>query len=280
MNYIEALSQGTKALENTTSTSPSLDAEVLLRHVTGLSKEDLISNRLLKISPKHLEKYLELVQERKKGMPVAYLTGEKEFFSYKFKVNKHVLIPRPETETLVERIAFELKGKHDLRILDIGTGSGCIIVSLAKTLSNANRYAASDESARALAVAEENAAAHKVKVKFIRSDLTRTTGTDYDVIVANLPYLPSIDDPSIKFEPKEALLAKKKGLALYEKLFKELAKSEHKPVLYLEFGHDQAEEIKNLAETQMPGSRVEVFKDLSGVPRFARIWRRQQEKAN
>lgn len=276
---MEALNEGTKFLENTDSTSPSLDAEVLLRFVTGLSKEDLISNRLLNINPSKYAKYLDILKDRKKGLPVAYLTGTKEFFGYKFKVNKHVLIPRPETEILVERIAFELKGKHNLKILDIGTGSGCIIISLAKTLSNANHYSASDLSARALAVAEENAAAHRVKVKFYRSDLTRTTGTDYDVIVANLPYLPAITDPSIKFEPKEALVAKKRGLALYEQLFKELAESESKPLIYLEFGHDQAEEIKKLAEEHLPDSRVEIFKDLSGVPRFARIWRKHNKTA-
>lgn len=274
MTYIEALNQGTNILENSQSTSPSLDAEVLLRFVSGMSKEDLISNRLAKIDPKKFQKYQELLGERKKGLPIAYITGMKEFFGYRFKVNKHVLIPRPETETLVERLAFEMKGKHNLRILDIGTGSGCIIISLAKTLSNQNQYFASDESQRALAIAQANAEANHVKVKFTRSDLTKNTGTEYDVIIANLPYLSNIKDPSIKFEPASALVAKKGGLDLYERLFKEVATSGNKPLIYLEFGHDHAERIITLAEHYMPDSRVEIFKDLSGIPRFARIWHR------
>jgi release factor glutamine methyltransferase len=277
MNYIEALNQGTKLLEGSDSTSPSLDAEVLLRYITGLSKEDLISNRFVNLTALKLQKYTEVLKERQKGLPIAYLTGEKEFFNYKFKVNKHVLIPRPETETLVEKIAFELKGKHNLKILDIGTGSGCIIVSLAKTLSNNNQYFASDDSQRALAVAEENAKAHHVKVKFMRSDLTRITGTDYDVIVANLPYLADQSDPSIQYEPKQALVAKKNGLDLYFRLFKELSESKHKPVLYLEFGHDQAYHIKTIAKESLPGAMIEIFKDLSGIPRFARIWQPQSK---
>jgi release factor glutamine methyltransferase len=275
MTYLEALNEGTKFLEQTESTSPSLDAEVLLRSATGLSKEDLISNRMLKIPEQKHETYAGFLKERKKGLPVAYITGEKEFFGYKFKVNRHVLIPRPETETLVEKISFELKGKHNLKILDVGTGSGCIIISLAKTLSNANQYFASDESHRALTVAEENAKTYHVKVKFMRSDLTEKTGTDYDVIVANLPYLPKIEDPSIRFEPPAALVAKKNGLDLYLRLFKELAESENKPSVYLEFGHDQAEQIQAMAQEFLPDSRLEIFKDMSGIPRFARLWQRK-----
>jgi release factor glutamine methyltransferase len=276
MTYVEALNQATQDLQATASTSPHLDAEVLLCYVLKFSKEDLISNRKGTIKESEWEKYQELVKERKKGMPVAYLTGVKEFYSLKFKVNKHVLIPRPETETLVDKMVFELKGRHNLKILDIGTGSGCIIVSLAKNLSNANQYFGSDESTRALAVAEENAALNHVNIKFLRSDLTRTTGMDYDVIVANLPYLPGIEDDSIKFEPKQALVAKNGGLKLYKKLFEEIGASGHSPAIYLEFGHDQAEQIKKLAEASLTGAKTEIFKDLSGIPRFARIWQKSK----
>lgn len=272
MKITEAYNWATQQIATTSSTSPSLDAEVLLCFVLGFNKTDFITHRNDGLNDLKLEKFQALVKERMHGMPVAYLTGTKEFYGFKFKVNKHVLIPRPETETLVDRIVFELKGKHNLRILDIGTGSGCIIISLAKTLSNANFYYGSDESQRALAVAEENAALHKVKVKFIRSDLMRTTGTDYDVIVANLPYLAKIADESIKFEPKTALVAKKGGLELYEKLFKEIAASHNRPLIYLEFGHDQAEQIKSMVHLYLPEATTETFKDLSGIPRFARIW--------
>lgn len=275
MTVIEAYRWACSELENTVSTSPQLDAEVLLCSILKLKKEDFVAQRNMEAPTLKIEKFKDFVRERKKGMPVAYLTGEKEFFRLKFKVNKHVLIPRPETETLVERIVFEMKDRHSLRFLDIGTGSGCIIVSLAKNLSNTNFYYGSDESTRALAIAEENAAAHKVKVKFIRSDLTRATGMDYNVVIANLPYLSALEDPSTGFEPKSALIAKNGGVELYERLFQELASVPHKPLLYLEFGHDHADSIKTLAANHMPDATVEIFKDLAGSPRFARIWQKQ-----
>jgi release factor glutamine methyltransferase len=275
MIIIEAYRWACSELENTISTSPQLDAEVLLCSAAGFTKENFVAQRNSELSPQKLGKFQDMVKSRKKGMPVAYLTGEKEFYNLKFKVNKNVLIPRPETETLVERLCFEMKGRHNLRFLDIGTGSGCIIISLAKNLSNANHYYGSDESARALGVAEENAANHKVKVNFIRSDLTRTTGLDYDIVIANLPYLSALEDPSTEFEPAQALLAKKGGLDLYERLFKELSAAPRKPLLYLEFGHDHADEIKALAAEHLPEAIVEIFKDLAGIPRFARIWQKQ-----
>lgn len=275
MTVLEAYRWACQELENTVSTSPHLDAEVLLCFTLGFSKENFVSFRNNQIEGYKLDKFQEYVKQRKKGMPVAYITGQKEFYKLKFKVNKNVLIPRPETETLVEHMAFQLKGRHNLKILDIGTGSGCIIISLAKNLSNANQYFASDESAKALSTAQENADFHKVKIKFTRSDLTKSTGTEYDVIVANLPYLPRLEDPSTEYEPKMALVATKNGLELYERLFEELNKGEYKPIIYLEFGHDQAEQIKALAQEFLPDSTVTIFNDMGGVPRFARIWRKQ-----
>lgn len=275
MTVIEAYLWACKELENTVSTSPQLDAEVLLCSAAGFTKEDFVAQRNSELGPQKLGKFEDMVKTRKKGMPVAYLTGEKEFYNLKFKVNKNVLIPRPETETLVERICFEMKGRHNLRFLDIGTGSGCIIISLAKNLSNANHYYGSDESARALGVAEENAQRHKVKVKFIRSDLTKTTGVDYDIVIANLPYLSALEDPSTEFEPKTALIAKNGGLELYQRLFQELAQAPRKPLLYLEFGHDHADQINTLASEYLPEATTEIFKDLAGAPRFARIWQKQ-----
>lgn len=275
MTVIEGYRWACFELENTVSTSPHLDAEVLLCSILGFTKENFFAFRNQEIEGYKLDKFQDSIKSRKKGMPVAYITGEKEFYNLKFKVNKNVLIPRPETETLVEHLVFEMKGRHNVRFLDIGTGSGCIIISMAKNLSNANHYHASDESAKALGVAQENAERHKVKITFTRSDLTKNTGTDYDVVIANLPYLSALEDPSTEFEPKSALVAGKGGLELYERLFAELATGSHKPLLYLEFGHDQADQIKKLAAQFLPDSTVTVFNDMSGIPRFARIWRKQ-----
>jgi release factor glutamine methyltransferase len=275
MTALEVYKWACTELENTISTSPQLDAEVLLCSAVGFTKENFVAQRNSELTQQKITKFQDMVKDRKKGVPVAYLTGEKEFYNLKFKVNKNVLIPRPETETLVERLCFEMKGRHNLRFLDIGTGSGCIIISLAKNLSNANHYYGSDESARALGVAEENAVLHKVKVKFIRSDLTRATGLDFDIVIANLPYLPTLEDPSTEFEPKTALIAKNGGLELYERLFKELSAAPRKPLLYLEFGHDHADQIKALAAAHLPEAAVEIFKDHAGILRFARIWQKQ-----
>lgn len=275
MTVTEAYNWGCTELTAPDNPSPALDAEVLLCSVLKLDKENFVSHRNSLLEPAQLAAYQDLVAARKGGMPVAYLTGEKEFYNLKFKVNKHVLIPRPETETLVERIIFETKDRHNLRILDIGTGSGCIIISLANNLSSANFYYGSDDSTRALAVAQDNAIRHRVKVSFLRSDLTKHTGADYDIIIANLPYLPVADHPSVAFEPKEALVAKNHGLELYQRLFHELGQAHSRAIIYLEFGHDQAEHIKALTLQHLPGAEIEIFKDLWGHPRFARIWQKK-----
>ncbi|OGE81914.1 MAG: hypothetical protein A3E98_00795 [Candidatus Doudnabacteria bacterium RIFCSPHIGHO2_12_FULL_48_11] len=251
-----------------------------------------------------------LIKQRQAGWPAAYLTGEKKFYGLKFFVNKNVLIPRPETEGLVELVLSRIT-KHipRIRILDVGTGSGCIIISLARNLQPATcNLFASDISLQALTVAKKNARRHKVKIAFRQGDLLNPwVGRKFDIIVANLPYLAKLEHPSIRFEPKQALIAKKRGLALYEKLFIQIAQNssptpplkrrgklqasssgkalgssppqeerlgeegQGPKLIFLEFDPRQTLQIKNLARKHLPGFQQKIFKDLSGHNRFMRL---------
>jgi len=304
-----------------------LDAEVLLAHVLKKSRVDIFVRTDTFVHKAQTQKFQRLVKKRQAGWPVAYLTNEKEFFGLKFYVDKNVLVPRPETEGLVELALAKIKDqKSKIKILDIGTGSGCIIISLAKSLFAYSReldheYFASDISTAALKVARKNARLHKVHISFKQSDilegwparhlpdtlsLSRRAGASdksskqgvaggknqhFDIIVANLPYLASLSDPSTQFEPKQALIAQKKGLALIEKLFKQIAWINNSPqpplnlrgggpdlsgpgallpkYVFLEIGHDQGTKIKNLAKKFLPGFDTKISKDLFGQARYA-----------
>ncbi len=267
MTIRETLNQATKELK-TKSTSPNLDAEVLLAFVLNKPKEYLLINPSQKLLRNQLRNYNQLIQKRILEWPVAYLIGHKEFFGLDFIVTKDVLIPRPETEGLVELILSQAHGKK-LSILDIGTGSGNIIITLAKKISG--QFFASDISHQALAVAKRNAKNHNVKITFKQGSLLQPwKKQNFDIIVANLPYLPRETDSSTKFEPKRALIAKNHGLALYEELFKQTATLTSLPSsLLLEIGHNQRVEIKKLAKRYLPAYETKNSKDLTGRIRIA-----------
>ncbi|MBI4049264.1 MAG: peptide chain release factor N(5)-glutamine methyltransferase [Candidatus Doudnabacteria bacterium] len=296
------------------------DAAVLLSFVLKKDKAFLFFYPEKTLTKNQKRKFLSLIKKRKAGWPVAYLTGEKEFYGLKFFVNRNVLIPRPETEGLVELLLSEIKDQRSLSILDLGTGSGCIIISLAKTLetnpssglwppspigrrklqTNPKRtelpsphgrgdggegleFFASDLSTNALSVAKKNARRHKVRIAFKHGDLLKPWKRQrFDIIVANLPYLAKLEDPSTKFEPKKALIAKRQGLALIEKLFKQITLSRPSATLpqrgrgklkyiFLEMDPRQTAKIKNLAKKYLPNFKTKIFKDLTRRPRFAQI---------
>ena len=287
MTIRQALNSATRILKRK-STSPSLDAEVLLAYVLKKPKTDIFVRMDNFVYKRDRQKFLALIKKRSQGWPVAYLTHEKEFFGLKFYVDKNVLIPRPETEGLVDLVLEKLKiVNYKLKILDIGTGSGCIIVSLAKSLRNAElvsasqprdpeinsgfRYFASDISSAALKIARKNARRHKVKVNFKKSNLLSAWKNQrFDVIVANLPYLAKETDPSTKFEPKKALIAKNHGLGLIAKLLQQISTLSAPPsALFLEIGHDQGAKIKKLAAKWLPSFDTKIFRDMSGKNRYA-----------
>ena len=269
------------------------DAAILLSFVLKRDKAFLFTYPEKPLTRKQEQKFRRLVKQRSKGMPVAYLTGKKEFFGLEFFLNRHVLIPRPETEGLVELIlgaAFVRSQKSGAKILDLGTGSGCIIITLANRLgdpesSSGLRFFASDISKAALKVAQKNAKRHSVEITFKQGDLLkpwlarRSLGAGgknqrFDVVVANLPYLAK-QTASTKFEPKNALVAKKQGLELIEKLIRQIrSHSQIRPFadsIFLEFDPRQETKIKTLAASLLPGYKIKFFRDLAGLPRFARF---------
>ncbi len=262
---------GIKKLHKT-SPSAVIDTEVLLSFVLGKSREYVMINPKKEIKPKDEKDFLKLIDRRAAGWPVAYLTESKEFYGQKFFVNKNVLIPRPETEGLVDLVLDHAKNKKSLSIVDIGTGSGNIIITLAKKLGDKNKYFASDISTSALSVAKKNSKQLKTRIKFAQGNLLKPWGKQrFDIIVANLPYLAKETDRSTKFEPKGALVATKKGLKLYEELFKQLYLLHSTSYILLEIGHDQGPAIKKLARKFWPVSKINIYKDLFGRTRFAVI---------
>jgi len=269
MTITQLLNLGMKTLK--TSTSKTLDSEVLLAHILDKPKEYLLMHSAGKVDPKLEKKYLTSINRRLLGWPVAYLVKEKKFYGLKFYVDEHVLIPRPETEGLVDLVLKNLPSKKSISILDLGTGSGNIIVSLAKKLGRQHQYFASDISPKAIAVAKKNARQNKTRVTFARGNLLEPWGQQkFDIIVANLPYLAKQVDPSTKFEPISALVAPKKGLKLYQELFKQISTlNAIRYTLFLEIGHDQGRPIKKLAKKFLPRFETKTYKDLFGRTRYA-----------
>ena len=233
MNIRTAISLATQSLKK--SASPVLDAEVLLSFVLKKPKEFLYGHPDFKLSEIQDSKFRILIRKRANHWPVAYLTGHKEFFGLDLLVTKDVLVPRPETELLVE-LALERLKIRDLRfknIVEVGTGSGNIIISLVIQSEARNlRFFATDTSAKALAVARRNARRHGVaKIKFLRGNLLAPVlqATIYNLrpilIVANLPYLTEKQyraNPDLKHEPKRALVGGKDGMKYFREIFEQL----------------------------------------------------------
>lgn len=256
-----------------------LEVEILLSFVIGEGREYLIAH-----SDEELEEheqalfwtYLEMLKE---GMPLAYILKEKEFFGLNFYVDERVLIPRPETEMLVEKVK-EFLGEEDsgLRILDVGTGSGAIAVALGQHyFDGAPEVLALDVSEDAAEVAKINVRQHGLDpyVNVAVSDLLEVLepGEAFDVITANLPYIGEekhrvISAQTEKFEPELALFGGKDGLDLYRRLFQELFDKEVRTGMIVgEFGFGQREDLIALLEEYFPG-QWEIEKDLAGIDRM------------
>ncbi len=268
------LKRATEILRERGSRSPRLDAELLLSYSLGFkSRVELYTNFDRPLTEEEVENYRKLIVRRAKGEPVAYITGRKEFFGFSFKVERGVLIPRPETELLVEVVYERIKDKEGLKIVDVGTGSGCIAISLCKLTKNKHEIIGVDISEKALKVAKENAKNLSCPVKFKKSDLLKGINEKVDVVVSNPPYI-SFDDKRVdrevvKFEPAVALFAGKTGFEVIERLIKE-AREKLKPggLIALEFGEGQGERVKELLE-ERGFKGVKIFKDLSGIDRVA-----------
>lgn len=282
MTLWQALNWATKKLKTRKIKTAALDAEVLLSFVTKKPKEFLYTHPEIKLTKPQLKKFTALISRRLEGEPVAYLRKKKEFYGLDFYVDRRVLIPRPETELLVEKIIKLLKAKsYKLKaIADIGTGSGCIAITLAKYLPKV-KILATDISQKTLLVARKNARKHKVRIKFYRGNLLEPLkDKKIDIIIANLPYgcqdywqnNSTAVTSSLKFEPKKSIFTKEKGLYLYHCLFSQIAERKQKPKLILcEFDPRQTSRLEKLVKKYLPTSKLEIKKDLAGLNRVLLI---------
>jgi len=270
----EALQWGERALAQSALDSPRLDAEVLLAHALGITRAQLLAHSQHQLSPAELAGYRQLIERRARHEPVAYIVGHKDFYGLDFFVDNRVLIPRPETELLVER-AIEMARTRSLRLIaDVGTGSGAIAVSLAVHLPQVLVYA-TDASPRALKVAACNCRHHGVegRVHLLQGHLLEPLPEPVDLIAANLPYVSEAEwsqlPPEIsRYEPRKALNGGPDGLDYIRRLLAE-ARGYLKPrgVVLLEIGATQGSAVVTLAKRHFPAARVEIAKDYAGLDR-------------
>ncbi len=273
MNYLQTLNFGSYRLKSSNIETYILDSEILLSFALNLSREHILVNSNTKIKKKIFNKYKELLLRRERNEPIAYIIKKKEFWKNIFYVNKDVLIPRPETELIVEEILKNTNTNTSKKLLDVGTGSGCLIISIIKERPNLHATAI-DISKKALNIAINNAKMHhlKNKINFINIDIDKIQYNKYDFIISNPPYIDKFKlsrlDKSIKFfEPYLALEAGADGLREIKKLIlksRQLLKKNGK--LIFEIGANQDIHIKKILNDN--GFYIKnLKKDLSLIPR-------------
>lgn len=290
------LDDAVRRLRQAGSETARLDAEVLLTNVIGIDRTGLIAHPEQIVGTGDRDRYAADVERRATGEPVAYIRGLKEFFGLAFSVDARALIPRPETERLVElgvaevmhRLVAEAGPRDPVRVVDVGTGSGVIAITVAVELRR-RRVAlgseviivATDASSDALALARENAVGHAVAdvVPFVEADLLPPDdGGAFDVVLANLPYVRSGAIASLpvatSFEPRVALDGGDDGLAVIGRLLDQLpARLADDGIGLLEIGADQADDAVRLSSERLSGWTVDVEDDLGGLPRVLTLSR-------
>jgi release factor glutamine methyltransferase len=254
------------------SKNPRRDAEVLLAHLLGCGLTALLTHPERILSPAEGNQFETLIRRRLASEPVQYITGVQEFFALEFEVSRDVLIPRPETEHLVEAVLARFGRESEPRIIDVGTGSGAIAVALAHALPRA-RVTALDLSTAALAVARRNAQRHGVmeRMTLLQSDLLASVeSSEFDAVVSNPPYIAAgemLEPQVFEYEPHSALFAGPTGLEVYERLIPQ-ARRVLKPDgwLMLEMGYGQRRALEKMLSDW---TAVSFLNDLQGIPRVA-----------
>jgi release factor glutamine methyltransferase len=254
------------------------EAELLLAHVLGVDRAWLIAHDGQEIPEEQIATFAKLVDRRRTGEPLAYLLGSRGFYGREFCVDRRVLIPRPETEHLVEEALAHLRTVEAPRALDVGTGSGAIACTLAAELADAH-VDATEISSDALIVARRNADRLGVKkrVRFYKGDLVApVSGRRYHAIVANLPYVPSAEiapDPNpVSFEPSLALNGGPDGLDLYRRLFPTLpAMLEPGGIVLVEAAPPTIEQLKRIAREAFERAEISIRKDYAGLERYVEV---------
>jgi release factor glutamine methyltransferase len=251
-----------------------IDAEVLARHALGWDRARLLADGRNPMPADVGQRFSGFIERRAAHEPVAFITGHREFWGLDFDVSRDVLIPRPETELIVEAVCEEREQRQDVRtIVDVGTGSGCLAIVLAREFPGA-RVLAIDISAAALVVAANNARRHQVhrQVTFLRADLLEPVQGPVDVIVSNPPYVPSGVELSldiVRFEPAVALYSGRDGLTLVERLVTSVRpRLAENGLFVMEFGFGQDDQVQAFA-LEAGWRKVSIKEDIQGIPRVA-----------
>lgn len=265
MTYKEAVESGTRILKQAEIADAGLDAWYLLQMVTKIERSFYYIHGDEELTTDEQNEYEIAVRKRAEHIPLQYIIGEQEFMGLKFKVNPNVLIPRQDTETLVEEV---IKVVHPgMKVLDLCTGSGCILISVMRNVSDIEGTGC-DISKPALLVAKENAKNNEVEAEWVRSDLFDNLAGKYDVIISNPPYIRTEEIlrlmPEVRdFEPHDALDGREDGLYFYRKITEQAQDYLNSDgYLYLEIGHDQGEAVAELMKNA-GYLDVEVVKDLA-----------------
>lgn len=286
MTVTDLLITGAEKLEGVT-TLPLLDAEVLLAFILEKNRAYVIAHGSDTIGIVQERQYYNLIGRRAAGEPIAYITGHKEFYGLDFRVDDRVLVPRPETEKIVDIVVKAVKERYGTsehpRILEVGTGSGCIAVAVSHQVNNQAHIMAIDLSLDALDVAIENARTHNAEIQFLHGSVYGPLPegiAPFDIIISNPPYLNAdnitFDSPetaSLAVEPPEALFAHDDGFAVIAEIIQGAA-TWLLPygILVLEIGDNHTKRITDLGATALPTHRVEILPEFSGKSRIAVFW--------
>ncbi len=272
MTRQQALNQGREIFQANDIEDASLESEILLRHVLKINRAQLYLDLEEVLSQEQAEAYWHLIERRRGGEPTAYITGHREFYGLDFYVDTRVLIPRPESELLVEKALCLARKKPIATVADIGTGCGAIAVSLVLNLALTKVYA-TDVSGDALEVARINCERYRVtdKICLRHGDLLEPLPEPVDLIVANLPYVQEstvLADSSLSFEPSLALNGGPAGVEKIRRLCRQVSgKLRPGGCLLLEIGWEQREAVSRFLGELLPGGEIEVDKDLGGIER-------------
>ncbi|MBQ3834548.1 MAG: peptide chain release factor N(5)-glutamine methyltransferase [Elusimicrobia bacterium] len=273
-NIFEILKIAEKFLTSHNITEAKLDAEVMLCDVLNIERKVLPTIREKNLTAKQYSLYQKYLERRANREPVSYIIGNTEFMGLKFKVSSDVLIPRQETEILVETVNNFIKKNNCKNILDLCTGSGCIAVSVAKYNKDIS-VTASDISEKALNIAKENAELNKVsdRINFVQSNIFESINEKFDIIVSNPPYVTEKEyktlEKELYFEPKLALTAEDNGLYFYKQIAENAKKYlNNNGAIFLELNANLSKEIESLFKNF---SSTKIIKDYSGLPRILQI---------
>ena len=259
---------------------PGIEAEVLIRHASGMNRTQYFASLKLPFNPIHTDTLERLIKRRIQGEPLAYITGHRQFYGLEFIVNPFVLIPRQETELLVDSVLEVLNSRptDTFKVADVGTGSGAIAIAIATNSNNATVYA-TDNDHQALQVAKKNSRIHKIanKICLIQGDLLRPLTSSVDIIISNLPYIKTsnLDEmqTEIRNEPRNALDGGSDGLYLIKRLLIESPNFvEPEAKLFLEIaGAEQLDAVTTYAKQVFPEASISHGADLTGAARMVKI---------